>query len=140
MAQDWFHNRAGWTIVNADACVTIIRSSLNIAALVLGQKNCTLPSVDTDFEVLDSNQYCPSMDGATYGTGSEARKFPWLNVGENHEDRLLTRGTEFRDDTMKLLMRTSAIRGNPVYGWIDSKGKLTKRFKTSLKGADTYLS
>jgi hypothetical protein len=36
---------------------------------------------------------------------------------------------------MKPLMRTSAIWGPPVYGWIDSKGKLTKRFKTSLKGA-----
>jgi hypothetical protein len=64
-----------------------------------------------DFAVIDSDQYCPSIDGATYGTGPEVRKFPWLNVRENYEDRPLTRGTDFSHDTMKPLMRTSAIWG-----------------------------
>jgi hypothetical protein len=64
-------------------------------------------------------------------------EFPWLNVWENHDERLLTRGMEFSNTpvhgTMKRLMQTPAIRETPVYDWIDAKSKLVKRFKATIK-------
>ena len=63
-------------------------------------------------------------------------QFPWLNVWENYDDRLLARGMEFSNTpihgTMKRLMQTPAIWGTPVYDWIDAKSKLTKGFKATI--------
>jgi hypothetical protein len=88
MAQKWFHNEACWSIENADVCVTVISSGANIAALALKQRARLYSLRIVDFALIDSDQYCPSMDAATYGMGPEVRKLLWLNVGENHEDRL----------------------------------------------------
>jgi hypothetical protein len=64
-------------------------------------------------------------------------EFPWLNVWENHDAQLLTRGMEFSNTpvhgTMKRLVQTSAIWATPVYDWIDAKSTLTKRFKATIK-------
>lgn len=63
-------------------------------------------------------------------------EFPWLNVWENFDDRLLTRGMEFSNTpihgTMKRLMQSPAIWGTPVYDWIDAKSKLIKGFKATI--------
>jgi len=65
------------------------------------------------------------------------QEFPWLNVWENYEGQLLTRGMEFSNTpvhgTMKRLMQTPTIWGNPVYDWLDAKSKLVKRFKATIK-------
>ncbi len=64
-------------------------------------------------------------------------EFPWLNVWENHDAQLLTRGMEFSNTpihgTMKRLVQTPAIWGTPVYDWIDAKSTLTKRFKATIR-------
>jgi hypothetical protein len=64
-------------------------------------------------------------------------EYPWLNVWENHDDRLLTRGMEFSNTpvhgTMTKLMKTPAIWETPVYDWLDAKSKLVKRFTATIK-------
>jgi hypothetical protein len=65
------------------------------------------------------------------------QEFPWLNVWENYDDQLLTRGMEFSNTpvhgTMKRLMQTPTVWETPVYDWLDAKSKLVKRFKATIK-------
>jgi hypothetical protein len=64
-------------------------------------------------------------------------EYPWLNVWENHDDRLLTRGMEFSNmpvhGTMKKLIKTPTIWETPVYDSLDAKSKLVKRFTATIK-------
>ncbi|MDQ2839620.1 MAG: hypothetical protein M3Y72_00985 [Acidobacteriota bacterium] len=64
-------------------------------------------------------------------------EFPWLNIWENHDSRMLTRGMEFsntpRHGTMRKLIQTPTLWGVPVYDWIDARGKLTKSFTAFLE-------
>lgn len=64
-------------------------------------------------------------------------EFPWLNVWENNDSRMLTRGMEFSNTpchgTMKKLVQTPEIWNTPVYDWVDAKGTLTKTFTISVQ-------
>ncbi len=63
--------------------------------------------------------------------------FHWLNVWENHDARMQTRGMEFsntpRHGTMKTLIQTAALWDTPVYDWIDAQGTLSKTFSIELE-------
>jgi hypothetical protein len=65
------------------------------------------------------------------------KDFPWLNVWENHDARMLTRGMEFsntpRHGTMKTLIQSTAVWDTPVYDWISARGTLGKTFVIFLK-------
>jgi hypothetical protein len=58
--------------------------------------------------------------------------FPWLNIWENNDARMLTRGMEFSNTpthgTMKVLVKAPTLFGTPAYEWLDAKGKLRKRY------------
>ncbi len=63
--------------------------------------------------------------------------FPWLNVWENHDERMQTRGMEFsntpRHGTMKALIKSSEVLGIPAYDWIGGRSELTKAFEIELR-------
>lgn len=58
--------------------------------------------------------------------------FRWLNVWEANNKDMLTRGMEFSNTpshgTMKTLVATPALFGEPAYEWLEAKSKLSKRF------------
>jgi hypothetical protein len=72
-----------------------------------------------------------------FGYVFQRSEFPWLNVWENHDSRMLTRGMEFsntpRHGTMKKLIQTPTLWDTPAYDWINAKGKLTKSFTAFLQ-------
>jgi len=59
-------------------------------------------------------------------------EFPWLNVWEANNDKLLARGMEFSNTpvhgTAKALMKTQQLFGSPAFEWLDAKSKLAKRY------------
>jgi hypothetical protein len=59
-------------------------------------------------------------------------EFPWLNVWENNDEQLKTRGMEFSNTphhgTMKALISSREIWGVPAYEWLDARSTITKRF------------
>lgn len=66
-----------------------------------------------------------------------AAQFQWLNVWENNDEHMQTRGMEFsntpRHGTMKTLVQTDTVLDAPTYEWIDARGKLKKQFTISVK-------
>jgi hypothetical protein len=64
-------------------------------------------------------------------------EFPWLNIWENYDSRMLTCGMEFsntpRHGTMRKLIQTPKLWNVPVYDWVDAKAKLTKTFVAFLE-------
>jgi hypothetical protein len=59
-------------------------------------------------------------------------EFPWLNVWENNDEQLQTRGMEFSNTphhgTTKALISAREIWGVPAYEWLDARSTVTKRF------------
>jgi hypothetical protein len=60
------------------------------------------------------------------------RDFPWLNIWEENNSEMLTRGMEFSDTpthgTMRELVKAPTLFGTPAYEWLDGKGRLTKKY------------
>lgn len=67
----------------------------------------------------------------------QALEFPWLNVWENNDEHMQTRGMEFsntpRTGTMRTLIQSSTVLGAPAYEWIDARGTLGKQFTISVR-------
>jgi hypothetical protein len=59
-------------------------------------------------------------------------QFRWLNVWEANNPDMLTRGMEFSNTpshgTMKTLVVTPVLLGEPTYDWLEAKSSLAKRF------------
>jgi len=59
-------------------------------------------------------------------------EFPWLNIWEANNEKMLTRGLEFSNTpphgTAKRLARTPELWDAPGYDWLDAKGELRKTF------------
>ena len=59
-------------------------------------------------------------------------EFRWMNVWESNTPDSLTRGMEFSNTpthgTMKAMVATPMLYGEPAFEWLDAKAKLTKHF------------
>lgn len=70
--------------------------------------------------------------GLLFGYIFPRADFRWLNIWESNEPEMLTRGMEFSNTpshgTMKTLVATPSLFGEPAYEWLDAKSKLHKRF------------
>jgi hypothetical protein len=59
-------------------------------------------------------------------------EFPWLNVWENNDEQLQTRGMEFSNTphhgTIKALISSREIWGVPAFECLDGRSTVTKRF------------
>jgi len=92
--------------------------------------------LDRSLEFEEFSAYHPGYK-LLLGYTFQRSEFPWLNVWENHDSRMLTRGMEFsntpRHGTMRKLIQTPDLWDTPVYDWIDAKGTLTKSFTAFLQ-------
>jgi len=74
------------------------------------------------------NPQCPLLFGYVF----RRAEFPWLNVWENNEEQLQTRGMEFSNTphhgTMKTLIRSPELWSVPTYEWLDARSTVAKRF------------
>jgi hypothetical protein len=70
--------------------------------------------------------------GSLYGQVFSARKFPWLNVWENHDQRRTARGMEFSttpiDGSLKALVAHPSLLDTPTFEWLDARSRLSKSF------------
>jgi hypothetical protein len=81
------------------------------------------------------------VSNANFGIAVEyrfsVRDFDWLNVWENNDARMQTRGMEFSntpcDGSMRKLIAKPTVLGRKAYDWIDALGTLTKRFSISVR-------
>jgi hypothetical protein len=59
-------------------------------------------------------------------------EFPWLNVWESYTSDTFTRGMEFSDTpvhgTVRAILKTPSLWGNPTFELLNAKGSLHKRF------------
>jgi hypothetical protein len=67
-----------------------------------------------------------------FGYAFARADFPWLNVWEANNSRMLARGMEFSNTpvhgTMKALVNSPRLFGLPTFEWLEAKSKLEKRF------------
>jgi hypothetical protein len=70
--------------------------------------------------------------GLLFGYAFSRVEFPWLNVWEANSTGMLTRGMEFSNTpvhgTMKALVETPELFGQPAFEWLEETGRLRKRF------------
>jgi hypothetical protein len=88
MAEKSFHNRPCWTIKNADIRVSVMKSSGHIAELVLEDTPDLNPLWAPDRPTIDSGQYDPAIDGATYGPSKAENTSVMTYHGETNIVRL----------------------------------------------------
>lgn len=79
-----------------------------------------------------------------FGYAFPRADFPWLNVWEANDPKVLTRGMEFSNTpvhgTMRALVQTPRKLGVPAFEWLDAKGKLRKRFCAfSVRVPEDYM-
>jgi hypothetical protein len=67
-----------------------------------------------------------------FGYAFPRADFPWLNVWENNDGRLQTRGMEFSNTphhgTMKTLTSSPQVWGVSAYEWLDALSTVSKQF------------
>jgi hypothetical protein len=70
--------------------------------------------------------------GSIFGYCFPAQQFGWLNVWENNDERMKTRGMEFSstpiEGSMKRLIATPRVLDQPTFEWLDARSYITKKF------------